>query len=169
MDQTVVRSPTVSAVVLEPQPVQQPTLGELVPTRTDASLVGVTQSRELQRFGQIVICDNAWVFTPAGSAHLKDCEFSVQQTPHTFSHPVWSGGMVAVSIIVGLLSCGLGLLLLFLARQQQTETVQVETVTVDSSTFCYSERQLTAIQWTLGASAFVSWAKTWKARLAQAS
>lgn len=155
-----------AAAVSSSEPWTHATSQEVVATSAGAALSNVGPSREMQRFGQIVICDNAWVFTPAGPAHLTDCEFSIQQTPHTFSRPVWSGGMVAVSIIAGLLSCGLGLLLLFLSRTQQTETVQVETVTVDSSTFSYSECQLTANQWALGASAFVSWAKTWKAQLA---
>lgn len=174
-DPTTVRAvPTVptdtahqTAALSLPQPWTQATPREVVAASAGAAVSIAGPSREVARFGQIVICDNAWVFTPAGSAHLSECDFSIQQTPHTFSRPVWSGGMVAVSIIAGLLTCGLGLLLLFLSRSQQTETVQVETVTVDSSTFSYSERQLTAIQMTLGAGAFVSWAKTWKAQLAR--
>src|SRR5436190_4077525 len=104
----------------------------------------------INSFGAIGVMDNASVATPAGGAWLVNSEFYVTTTSEVYSVRTWNGGMVAVAVVVGLLTCGLGLLLLFLARREKIQTRYIETVTVTAPGLHYIERGV-------GGNTFVSW------------
>lgn len=120
---------------------------------------------ELCRFGEIMIADNGFVYTPAGAARVVDCEFSSQESAHISSAPKWSGGMIFIAVIVAIFTCGLGLILLFLSRRERVSTVSAETVTVDAPLLSYTTRSFSPTYAPGGAMEFVAWAKTWKAQL----
>ena len=82
-------------------------------------------------FGGVNVWPDTNVVTPAGTSRLVDTEIELGQSiPQTHSRQVWNGGMVAVSVIVALFTCGLGLLLLFLSRSTQVYTTVTDTVTI---------------------------------------
>jgi hypothetical protein len=69
--------------------------------------------------------------------------------------------MVAVAILVGLFTCGLGLLLLFLAQKQVTKTAWMEQITVTGPKLYYVTPP------TQGGREFVSWLKLQQASLSE--
>lgn len=113
----------------------------------------------ITQFDQIRVLDNATISTPAGYAWLRDAEVECTSTASIVqSRTQWSGGMIAVSCIVGLFTCGLGLILLFLSRQQVTETVLVDTVRVTAPGWSYSSQGV-------GGATFVSYVTSWQHQL----
>ncbi len=111
------------------------------------------------RFGEVVVWPNGTVTTPVGTSWLRETEMRLgNPTPITFSSPSWNGGMVILSLIVALFTCGLGLLLLFLSRTQTTRTVVMDTVEFQSPNYYYVAQDH-------GGPQFVSWAQTWRQQL----
>ena len=110
-------------------------------------------------FGTVAIYDDGTVSTPAGYAPLSRVTASIGPSSQTTqSRPEWSTPMVLVSVIVGLFTCGLGLLLLFLSRSQSVYTVTQESVIFDAPNFQY-------VAHGEGAAQMVGWLTTWKRQL----
>lgn len=113
----------------------------------------------ITRFGEVVIWPNGTVTTPVGTSWLKDTDMRLgNPTPITFSSPSWNAGMVILSVIVALFTCGLGLLLLFLSRSQTISTVVMDTVEFQAPDYYYVAQGH-------GGPQFVSWAQTWRQQL----
>lgn len=111
------------------------------------------------RFGEVVVWPNGTVTTPLGTSWLKQTDIRLgPPTPITSSSPSWNSGMVIVSLIVALFTCGLGLLLLFLSRSQTTSTVVMDTVEVQAPNYYYVAQGY-------GGPQFVSWTQTWRQQL----
>ena len=111
------------------------------------------------RFGEVVVWPNGSVTTPLGTSWLRDTEMRLgNPTPITYSSPSWNGGMVIVSLIVALFTCGLGLLLLFFSRSQTTSTVVMDTVEFQAAGYYYVAQGH-------GGPQFLSWAQTWRQQL----
>lgn len=111
-------------------------------------------------FGDVTVTADSQVITPAGSSWLAETELELgSPTSITTSTPTWNPAMVVVSIIVGFITCGLGLLLLFLSRSIRIDTVVMDTVTLKAPGYHY-------ISQGYGGAQFVSWAGTWRQQLA---
>lgn len=112
-------------------------------------------------YGDVQVTTDGIVMTPMGSARVLDSEFIYDGcTPVVASRSAWSPGMVVFAIIAGLLSCGLGLILLFLARTQQVVTVGVDSVRIVAPRFVY-------IAQAPGGAHFVSWVVTLQSYLSE--
>ncbi|MDP3972557.1 MAG: hypothetical protein Q8P61_06580 [Candidatus Nanopelagicales bacterium] len=113
------------------------------------------------QFGQVSVLDDGSVHTPAGSSWLAATEIEYRgSTPIVRSGGNWSVGMVIISCIVALFTCGLGLLLLFLSRSERTYTAVLDTVRVAGPGYVF-------IAQGPGGAAFTSWASSWRAQLVE--
>ena len=110
-------------------------------------------------YGGIMVLSDETISTPNGRCNLREAEFSFSVLPHTYSVTEWNPLMVAISIIVALFTCGLGLLLLFLAHHQKTMTSMVEQITVSGPNLYY------VTPGGNGGQPFLSWLKTQQASL----
>lgn len=111
------------------------------------------------RFGEVIVWTDGSITTPVGDSWLTQTDVRLgSRTPIVHSSASWSGGMVFASIVVALFTCGLGLLLLFLARSQTTSTVIVDTVELHAPDYYYVAQDF-------GGAQFVSWTQTWRQQL----
>lgn len=110
-------------------------------------------------FAEIQVYDNATVATPNGHAWLTDVRVEHSGTATVVgSKAQWSTTLVVIACVVALFTCGLGLILLFLSRQQRTESTMVDTVTITAPGWTYVAQGP-------GGAAFVSFLATWQTRI----
>ena len=123
----------------------------------DEDMPNTGEWEALTSFGDVVAHKNGVVSTSSGDVELADLQVRRGQPRYETYRQDNSAWVIVAILVIALVSCGLGLILLFIVKGQ-TVTVTRDTVIIDAPNF----QHVAVAQPGQDADAFVAWLTTWQ-------